>query len=137
MADANLWHMRSSMAEDTSCWLALSLTPGVGSTLFKRLLDRFDSPEAVFDSTLKELLQIEGLGEKVAKEILRSPRDAQRELKQIEETGARALTIKDEAYPRRLREIYDPPPVLYIRGELKKEDDLAVSIVGSRKTSPY
>jgi DNA processing protein len=132
-----LSNLRSSMAEDISCWLALSLTPGVGSTLFKRLLDRFDSPEAVFDSALEELLQIEGLGEKVAKEILRGPRNVERELKQIDETGARALTIKDEAYPRRLREIYDPPPVLYLRGDLKKEDDLAVSIVGSRKTSPY
>jgi DNA processing protein len=125
------------VAEEISHWLALSLTPGVGSTLFKRLLDRFDRPEAVFRSTLHELLQIEGLGEKVAKEILKGPRGVERELKRVEETGAAVLTLKDEAYPRRLKEIYDPPPLLYIRGELKEEDDLAVSVVGSRKTSPY
>ena len=125
------------MAEDISYWLALSLTPGVGSTLFKRLLDRFNSPEAVFHTTLGELSEVEGLGEKVAKEILKGPKDVEKELKQIEEAGAKTLTIRDELYPRRLREIYDPPPLLYIRGELKKEDDFAVSIVGSRKTSPY
>jgi DNA processing protein len=127
------------MIEEIFYWLALNLTPGVGSTLIKRLLDRFDSPEAVFRAPMKELLSIEGLGERVALEIRKGPleKTVERELSLLKEVGGKILTLKDDAYPKRLRDIYDPPAVLYVRGELKKEDELAVSIVGSRKTSPY
>jgi len=127
------------MAEEVFYWLALSLTPGIGSTLIKRLLEQFGTPEAVFRAPLKELLRVEGLGEKVALEIRKGPleKTVERELSLLKETGGTVITLKDEVYPRRLRDIYDPPAVLYARGSLKKEDELAVSIVGSRKTSPY
>jgi len=127
------------MVDEIFYWLALSLTPGVGSTLIKRLVDQFDNPEAVFQAPMKELLRIEGLGEKVALEIRKGPLEkaVERELSLLKEVGGAILTLKDDAYPKRLRDIYDPPAVLYVRGELKKEDELAVSIVGSRKTSPY
>jgi DNA processing protein len=130
---------RISMVDEIFYWLALSLTPGVGSTLIKRLVDQFDNPEAVFQAPMKELLRIEGLGEKVALEIIKGPLEkaVERELSLLKEVGGAILTLKDDAYPKRLRDIYDPPAVLYVRGELKKEDELAVSIVGSRKTSPY
>lgn len=127
------------MAEDFFYWLALNLTSGVGSTLFKRLLERFKTPEAVFRAPVKELLKIEGLGEKVAEEIRKGPLEkaVEKELKLLKEIGGTIITLEDEAYPERLKAIYDPSPLLYVRGELKKEDALAISIVGSRKTSPY
>jgi DNA processing protein len=127
------------MAEEIFYWLALSLIPGLGSILIKRLLDRFKTPEAVFHAPMKELLKIEGLGEKVAWKIQKGPLEkmVEKELYLLREEGGTILTIKDDAYPKRLRDIYDPPPLVYVRGELKKEDELAVSIVGSRKTSPY
>lgn len=127
------------MAEEIYHWLALSLTPGVGGILIKRLLDHFKTPEAVFQASMKELLQIEGLGEKVAKEIQKGPveKKVEKELSLLGEVGGKMMTINDESYPTRLKEIYDPPPLLYVRGELKKEDELAVAIVGSRKTTPY
>jgi DNA processing protein len=131
--------VRISMAEDIFYWLALSLTPGVGGILIKRLLDHFKTPEAVFQASMKDLLQIEGLGEKVAKEIQKGPveKKVEKELYLLREVGGKMMTINDESYPTRLREVYDPPPVLYVRGELRKEDELAVAIVGSRKTTPY
>jgi len=127
------------MAEGVFYWLALSLTPGVGSILIKRLLDRFNTPEAVFQAPKKELLKIEGLGEKVAEAVRNGPfeKGVEKELRSLKEVGGTILTLRDEAYPKRLKDIYDPPALLYVRGELKKEDELAVSIVGSRKTSPY
>jgi len=127
------------MGEEIFYWLALSLTPGVGGIFIKRLLDRFQTPEAVFQAPLGELLQIEGLGEKVAREIQKGPVDkkVEKELSLLGEVGGKIMTIKDESYPKRLKEIYDPPPLLYVRGELKEEDELAVAIVGSRKTTPY
>jgi DNA processing protein len=127
------------MAEDVFYWLALSLTPGVGSIFIKRLLDRFKTPEAVFQAPMNELLEIEGLGEKVAREIRKGPveKAVEREVSLLKEVGGKIVTLRDDAYPKRLKDIYDPPALLYVRGELQKEDELAISIVGSRKTSPY
>jgi len=127
------------MAGDVFHWLALSLVPGVGSILFKRFLDRFKTPEAVFRASAKELLTIEGLAEKVARSICQGPfeKAVKRELYLLEKVGGRIITLEEKVYPSRLKDIYDPPPVLYVRGEIKKEDELSISIVGSRKTSPY
>jgi len=127
------------MAEDIFHWLALHLTPGVGSILIKRLLDRFKTPEAVFRAPLKELLRIEGLGERVAGEIQKGPSEkvVKRELSRLEKTGGKFVTLKDDDYPKRLKDIYDPPALLYLRGELRRKDELAVAVVGSRKTSAY
>jgi DNA processing protein len=127
------------MVDDAFYWLGLSLTPGVGSILIKRLLDRFKTPEAVFHAPMKELLRIEGLGERVAGEIRKGPLEkaVEKELNLLKGLGGTILTFKEDAYPKRLRDIYDPPALLYVRGELKKEDELAVAIVGSRKTSLY
>jgi DNA processing protein len=127
------------MAEDIFYSLALSLTPGLGSILIKRLLDRFKTPEAVFSAPLKELLRIEGLGERVAGEIQKGPSEkvVKRELSLLEEVGGKIVTLKDHDYPKRLKDIYDPPALLYLRGELTRVDELAVAIVGSRKTSGY
>ncbi|HUL31955.1 MAG TPA: DNA-processing protein DprA [Thermodesulfobacteriota bacterium] len=127
------------MAEDIFYWLALSLTPGLGSILIKRLLDRFKTPEAVFRASQKDLLRIEGLGEKVTREIQKGPLEnaVKRELSLLEKAGGKIMTLKDEAYPKRLKDIYDPPALVYVMGELREEDELAIAIVGSRKTSPY
>jgi DNA processing protein len=127
------------MTEDPFYWLALSLTPGLGCTLIKRLLDQFATPEDVFQAPERALLEIEGLGERVAREIRKGPsvERVERELSLVRETGARILTPDDSEYPPRLKEIYDPPAVLYVRGEIKESDGLAVAIVGSRRTTPY
>lgn len=127
------------MAEDSFYWLALHLIPGVGSVYFKRLIDRFGSPETVFQATTRELLEVEGLGEKVAGEIRKGPSEqaVRREISLLKEVGGKLITLKDETYPPRLQNIYDPPALLYLRGELKGRDELAISIVGSRKTSAY
>lgn len=125
--------------EESLYWLGLSLTPGVGAVIFKRLLERFETPEAVFRAPLRELLRVEGVGEKLAGEIKKGfpEKRVEEELRNLREIGAGFIGWGDEAYPRRLLEIADPPPVLYVRGELKREDELSVAVVGSRKTSPY
>ncbi len=127
------------MAEDIFYWLALNLIPGVGSVLVKRLLDRFNTPEVAFRAPVRELLKIEGLGEKLAGEIRKGPLEkvVKKELSLLEKAGGKVITLKDDDYPKRLKDIYDPPALLYLRGELRREDELAVAIVGSRKTSAY
>ena len=63
--------------------------------------------------------------------------DPERELAALEASGARALSIHDEGYPARLREIYDPPPLLFVRGEMLPSDEWSVAVVGTRRVSPY
>lgn len=128
-----------SVSDESLYWLGLSLTPGVGAVIFRRLLQRFETPRAVFRASLKDLLRVEGVGEKLGEEIRKGfpEKRVEDELRRLQEVGGRFLVWRDEAFPQRLLEIEDPPPVLYIRGELKREDELAVALVGSRKTSAY
>ena len=127
------------MAQDLFHWLALSLTPGVGSVLFKRFLERFETPERVFRAPAADLLSVEGVGERIVGEIQKGSfeKKVERELSLLQRVEGIIVTLGDETYPSRLRNIYDPPPVLYVRGQLRKEDEVAVAIVGSRKTSSY
>lgn len=137
LADPNLH--RGFMVDEIFYWLALNFVPGIGSVLFRRLIDRFRTPEAVFRASEKELLKVEGVSRNLILEIQKGPPEKRviKELTLLEEIGARLLTLHHELYPKRLKEIYDPPPLLYLRGDLKKEDELAVAIVGSRKTTQY
>ncbi|MGQ9508364.1 MAG: DNA-processing protein DprA [Thermodesulfobacteriota bacterium] len=127
------------MDDDLFYWMALNFVPGLGSVLIKRLLEQFKTPQAIFNAPIKELMEIEGLSEKIANEIHKGPpvEKVYRELSLLKRVGGKVVPLNHEIYPQRLKEIYDPPPLLYMRGEIKKEDDLAVAIVGSRRTTPY
>jgi len=102
-------------------------------------LERFEVPEAVFRASAADLLSVEGVGERIVGEIQKRSFESkvERELSLLQKVGGTIVTLDDETYPSRLKNIYDPPPVLYMRGQLRKEDEVAVSIVGSRKTSSY
>ncbi len=127
------------MVDEMFYWLGLNFVPGIGSVLFRRLIDRFKSPEEVFRAPEKELLKVEGVSRDSILEIQKGPPEkrVRKELTLLGEIGGRILTFHDELYPKRLKEIYDPPPLLYLRGDLREEDELSVAIVGSRKTTPY
>ena len=120
-------------------WVALSMAPGVGSVLFKRLTDAFGSPEGVFHASPKDLERVEGIGPKVISGLKKFGWRAEvaKELRGLEKSGARVVTWNQAEYPRTLKEIYDPPPLLYIRGSLTPEDRKAVAVVGSRYPTTY
>ena len=125
--------------KDLYHWVALSMAPGVGSVLFKRLIDSFGSPEEVFKASSKALGRVEGIGPKVASSLRRFDwqENVKKELRLAERTGVTLMGWEDEGYPANLKQIYDPPPLLYILGRLKEEDRLAVAVVGSRYPSTY
>ncbi|HXZ18402.1 MAG TPA: DNA-processing protein DprA [Candidatus Acidoferrales bacterium] len=127
------------MPSDTYlAWLALGLTPGLGARLAGKLLREFGSPEGVFAASLTALEACHISAE--AAQAIRSQqplRLAEKELARVRELGSKLLTWDDPAYPGRLRGIYDPPPVLYVRGNPELLAKHAISIVGSRKPSPY
>ncbi len=120
-------------------WLALHLTPGLGRILFKRLLEAFGEPEAALAADLPQLLAVKGMRKAVAWRIHRheTVQDPAAELTRLEKTGGRLVTYRDADYPALLREIHDPPMVLYAKGKKLPPDALAVAVVGSRNASYY
>ena len=124
--------------DDYAGWLALALTPGLGARTAGKLLRQFGSPGAIFNASLTAL-EAQRLPAAVAQALhSRQPlSDAARELAQVQAAGCRLLTWDEPEYPSRLREIYDPPPLLYVRGNVELLNRHVISIVGSRRPTPY
>ncbi len=104
-------------------WFALKSVPGVGNLLFKRLLDRFQTPAAALGASVRELLQVEGLKQPTAQAIrrYRTPDRIKREVEQVLANKYRIITFNDTEYPSLLRQIPDPPPYLYVYGKLEAD----------------
>lgn len=119
-------------------WVALALTPGLGARLAGKLLRHFGSPEAIFRASLTEL-EAQNLSAAVAQAIHSGEplKEAEKEIAKAHQIGARLLTWDEPGYPRRLREIYDPPPLLYVKGNLDLLDRHSLAIVGTRRPTPY
>ncbi len=119
-------------------WLALALTPGLGARTAGKLLRAFGSPEAIFNASLTTL-EAHRLPAAVAQAIhSRQPLSAAaKELAQTEAAKCRLLTWDEPQYPQLLREIYDPPPLLYVKGNAELLNRHAISIVGTRRPTPY
>jgi DNA processing protein len=119
-------------------WLSLAMTPGLGSRLAGKLLRQFGSPEDVFRASLTELEACQ-LPSAPARAIQskRAHRDAEAELAQLRKINCRLLNWDEPDYPRRLLEIYDPPPLLYVRGDTGALNRHSISMVGTRRPTPY
>jgi DNA processing protein len=119
-------------------WLALKNVPGIGNHLFKSLIDRFGTPHNVFAATQQDLQGIEGISRQLAAAILgfRSGDDIKREVDAAIEQNCRMVTLADHQYPPLLRAIHDPPPYLYVRGDLG-DTEKSIAVVGSRQASVY
>ena len=124
---------------DLFYWLALSRAPGVGPLLFARFLKEFGEPEAVFRATPDELSRIPRLQSKTKQALANFDWGGEvlAELRRVRHFGCRLLTWADQDYPALLKEASGPPPVLWLMGDLKLEDGVAVAIVGSRRATEY
>jgi DNA processing protein len=119
-------------------WMALTLTPGMGPTRIWKAMNRLGAAERLFEASLTEL---EGLGmpAQSAQFVFegKARAAAEDELKRVAEAGGSVMTPEEEAYPERLREIYDPPAVLWIRGNVELLARPGIAVVGTRQPSPY
>ncbi|MCK4257534.1 MAG: DNA-processing protein DprA [Halanaerobiales bacterium] len=120
-------------------WVGLSLIPGVGSLRVKRLIEYFKTPERVWRASKKELVSVPLIGSKLAQKIIdtRSRINLELFLRECKEDEIHILCLEDSEFPVNLKQIYDPPPVIYYRGSFKKEDLHSIAIVGSRKMTVY
>jgi DNA processing protein len=119
-------------------WLALSLTAGMGPTKSRKLVDHFGTAEAVFRASLTEL-EAAGLQAISAQSLAtgKSAELAREEIARATEAGVLLVSRDDPSYPPRLREIYDPPLVLYVRGDAEILTKPGIAMVGTRHPTPY
>ena len=124
---------------ETEAFMVLNMIPRLGPVRVRRLLEAMESPGRILSATESELRQVEGVGGEVAASIRgwEAQVDLADELKLVEEAGARVVTMRSPEYPALLREIHDPPVVLYVLGDLQDRDRHAVGVVGTRKPSHY
>jgi DNA processing protein len=119
--------------------VALNMVEHVGPVRVRQLLEHFGDAPAILSASRDQLLRVRGIGEETAEAIANWEKtvDLGGELKRISEFGCHILTAADAEYPELLRQIYDPPIVLYVRGRLLEKDKNGVAMVGSRMTTPY
>ena len=124
--------------DDTRYWVGFNLVRGIGAVRLQALIEHFGDAASAWQGDVAELRSA-GLSSKVAERLteLRSTLDLDKLCERILAQGIQIVTWQDERYPARLKEIEQPPPVLYVRGELLPEDDFAVAVVGTRKITPY
>ena len=123
---------------DKRHWVAFNLVKGIGAVRFQALQNHFGDLSLAWQAPL-DSLQAAGLSLKLAERVvqIRASLDLEKYMSKLEARGIHILTWDDELYPRRLKEIDQPPPVLYMLGTLKAEDFWSVAVVGTRRVSAY
>lgn len=126
------------MSDPRLYWIGFNLIKGIGAVRFRTLLEAFGSAECAWKASAEEL-RATGLSPKLIESVVQARRqiDLQKVWERIQTQRIVVLTWEDENYPPRLKEIDQPPPVLYVRGELRPEDEWAVAIVGTRRLTSY
>jgi len=124
---------------DIEKWLKLIRADSVGPTTFANLIKHFGSPDRALGASVSELTHIDGIGSKTAEQIVRTRNqfDTTAELQLADKLNVWIIHLEDERYPPLLKQIYDPPPVLYVKGTFTDADNLAIAIVGTRRCSLY
>jgi len=125
--------------ENREAFVALNMIDGIGPVRLRKLLDVFGDAVSILQASESTLLRVNGIGEELAKSIANWQKniDLNGELKRIEEFKTQVVCLSDEDYPPLLKQIYDPPIVLYVKGEILPKDKNAIAIVGSRLTTHY
>jgi DNA processing protein len=128
----------SSAATHLLEWLGISLTSGIGPTRGRKLVEHFGSPQAVFQASLTEL-EASGIQAVSAQSLAtgKSAELAREEIARAAASGVSVISMEDPAYPPRLKEIYDPPLILYIRGDVDVVAKPGIAMVGTRHPTPY
>ena len=125
--------------DSREAFVALNMIDHVGPVRVRQLLEHFSDAASILKASKQELLRVRGIGDETAEAIASWEKnvDLVSELKRCEEFGCHVVTQEDEEYPELLRQIYDPPIVLYVKGTLTNKDKNGVAMVGSRQTTYY
>ena len=125
---------------DSLCWwIALHLIPGLGNVAGKKLLERFGTPQGIFDAKRSELMAVEGVRKGVAGKIANQEweSDPEKVFEIVKKNGSRPIPFGGPAYPTSLKEIHDPPFLLYVKGQDIPAGLTMIGVVGTRNPTPY
>jgi DNA processing protein len=122
--------------EEKGYWVALSMAPGIGPRRFRKILDFFGRAEEAWRASPQALLKLLGASLATGFSDFRRGVDPRTIIEDLEKKGIKFFCACEAEYPRLLSEIFDPPPVLYYKGEFRAEDALAIAVIGSRSASP-
>ena len=127
------------LSQELTDWLRLVLTPEIGSRRGKSLLERFKTPKAILEASLDDIAEVENVGREVAERIVEGRKriDLDRQIKLIEKNNVTLIPLDSELYPVSLKSIFDPPLVLFVKGEILPQDYFSIAIVGTRLASFY
>ena len=118
--------------------VALNMAGSIGSVRLNKLLEYFENPQEIFNASQDKLMSVSGIGENVSSRIHSfKSKDLENELKLAQKLALKIITFEDANYPDNLKNIPGAPIVLYVKGDIKREDNLAVGIVGSRQATFY
>jgi DNA processing protein len=128
-----------AIRRDPGSALKLLSVPGIGSVHFRSLMRAFGSPAEVFRSDVKVLENVPGIGPQTARAIRQFSSDqvVDEYLKSLDKINARIVSIWDDDYPPKLKEIHDPPALLFVRGSLPEADETCIAVVGTRSPNHY
>ena len=120
-------------------WLWLATLENLGSVRLQALLRKFKDPEAIYKASKRDLMDIEGIGEKITENILKNKDEIliSRMAKYMRDNGVFQISIWEKNYPKALKNIYNPPITLFYKGKIELANTNCVSIVGSRNASTY
>lgn len=118
--------------------VSLNMSADIGTIRLKKLLEFFGTPQNILRTPAEHLMRVAGIAENTAARLSSFKEEAlAKELKEADKRKVRIITFLDSGYPENLKQIYDPPIVLYVKGEIKDEDRRSIAIVGSRRASYY
>ena len=125
--------------ENKRYWIWLSLIKNLGSKRKLRLLELYKTPEEIYKLTKEELININGIGEAIANDIMISKNEKilNDHIKYMNENNIKIININEREYPQALKEIYDPPISLYVKGNIEKLNNKNIGIVGCRECTTY
>ena len=125
--------------ENKRYWIWLSLIKNLGSKRKLKLLELYRTPEEIYKLTKEELININGIGEAIANDIIISKNEKilNYHIKYMKENNIKIININEREYPQALKKIYDPPISLYVRGNIEKLNNKNIGIVGCRECTTY
>jgi len=120
-------------------WIWFSKINKIGAKAQKELLEKYKNPKAIWNLSKKELLKNHNLNEKQIDIILETEnrKNLEKYIEQMKKNRIKMITIKDKCYPEKLRNIYDPPIVLFVKGNEKILNKKSIAIIGSRSCTEY
>ncbi len=125
--------------EELKYWLWLSKIKGLGSIKTQKLIKQYKTPQTIYSLNIKELMKVEGIGEKVAKEILNKKykENLEQQVDYLYRNNIELITFKDNKYPKKLKEIYDMPICLYVKGNSEILNKFSIAVIGCRDNTKY